>query len=168
MQTLEFIRAFPFEVQSGQTECTGIAIDPDAGAIWMCSWADGESGLYLYKYALETDEYLGKIHMQPAPQWIQGIAYDNGCLYLSADDGTADLCEPDHVYRCRVDVDRTSANVTLERTPDDVRLQGEIEGLSFDRETGQLLVSYNRRAQIVLRMVKDLYEGYDEEIHEIY
>ncbi len=167
-QTLEFVRSFPFDAQSGQTECSGIAVDPDAGLIWMCSWSDGESGRYLYRYALETGEYLGRLHLQPSPQWIQGIAYGNGCLYLTADDGTADLGEPDHIYRCRVDTDSTGANVTLERTLDDVRLQGEIEGLTFDRETGQLLVSYNRGSQIVLGMVKGFYEGYDEEIHEVY
>lgn len=167
-QTLEFVRAFTFEAQSGQAECSGIAVDPDAGLIWMCSWADGESGRYLYRYALDTAEYLGKAHLQPSPQWIQGIAYLDGHLYLTADDGTADLGESDHVYRCRSEKDSTSANVTLERTLDDVRLQGEIEGLTFDRESGQLLVSYNRGSQIVLGMVKGFYEGYDVEIHEIY
>ena len=167
-QTLGFVRAFPFEAQSGQTECSGIAVDPDLGLIWMCSWADGESGRYLYKYALETGEYLGKVHLQPAPQWIQGIAYYRGNLYLTSDDGTADLGEPDHVYRCKADADSSSATVTLERTLDDVRLQGEIEGLTFDRENGQLLISYNRGSQIVLGMVKGYYEGYDDEIHEIF
>ena len=167
-QTLEFLRSFPFDDQSGQTECSGIAVDPDAGMIWMCSWADGESGRYLYKYALETGEYLGKLHLQPVPQWIQGIAYYEGNLYLTADDGTADLGELDHVYRCKADADSSSANVTLERTLDDVQLQGEIEGLTFDLENGQLLISYNRGSQIVLGMVRGFYEGYDEEIHEIY
>ena len=167
-RSLEFVRAFPFDAGSGQTECSGIAVDPDHGLIWMCSWADGESGRYLYKYALETGEYLGKVHLQPAPQWIQGVAYWDGSLYLTADDGTADLGEADHVYRCQVAADSTSAAVTLERTLDDVYLQGEIEGLTFDREAGQLLVSYNRGSQIVLGMVRGFYEGYDEEIHEIY
>ena len=167
-QTLEFLRAFPFEAQSGQTECSGIAVDPDAGLIWMCSWADGESGRYLYRYALETGEYLGRVHLQPAPQWIQGVAYHDGHLYLTADDGTADLGEPDHVYRCRPEADGTAASVVLERTLDDVLLQGEIEGLTFDRQNGRLLVSYNRGAQIVLGMVRGWYEGYDREIHEVY
>ena len=111
---------------------------------------------------------MGKVHLQPAPQWIQGIAYYDGCLYLTADDGTADLGEPDHVYRIMVDADRTSAVVTLERTLDDVQLQGEIEGLTFDCRAGQLLVSYNRGSQIVLGMVKGLYRGYEAEVHEVY
>ena len=166
--TLELTRTYPFAEASGQNEVSGIAVDPDNRLIWMCSWEDGESGRYLYRYALDTGEYLGKVHLQPVPQWIQGVACYDGCLYLTADDGTADLGEPDHVYRCRVDADSTSAAVTLERTLDDVILQGEIEGLTFDRQAGQLLVSYNRGSQIVLGMVKGFYEGYDEEIHEVY
>ena len=166
--TLEFARAFPFEPESGQTECSGIAVDPENGLIWMCSWEDGESGRYLYRYALETGEYLGKVHLQPVPQWIQGIAYDDGWLYMTADDGTADLGEPDHIYRCRVELSRSAWPVMPERTLDDVTLQGEIEGLSFDRESGSMLVSYNRGAQIVLGMPKGFYQGYDREIHEIY
>ena len=87
---------------------------------------------------------------------------------MTADDGTADLGEPDHVYRCRVDTSLTAWTVVLERTLDDVTLQGEIEGLSFDRAQNRLLVSYNRGAQIVLGMPKGFYEGYDSEIHEVF
>ena len=167
-QRLELARTYAFEVQSGQTEVSGIAVDPDSGSVWMCSWADGESGRYLYRYDLESGAYLGKHHLQPVPQWIQGIAYDDGWIYMTADDGTADLGEPDHVYRCRVDLSRTAWPVMPERTLDDVTLQGEIEGLSFDRAAGRMLVSYNRGAQIVLGMPKGFYQGYDREIHEIY
>lgn len=166
--TLALTRFWPFEASSGQTEVSGIAVDPDHGSVWMCSWADGESGRYLYRYDLSTGEYLGRFHLQPAPQWIQGIAYCDGWIYLTADDGTADLGEPDHIYRCRVDTSASAFTVTLERTLDDVALPGEIEGLSFDRVNGRLLVCYNRGAQIVLGMPLDLYEGYDGEIHEIY
>ena len=166
--TLELARTYAFDAASGQTEVSGIAVDPDSGSIWLCSWADGESGRYLYRYDLESGAYLGKHHLQPVPQWIQGIAYDDGCLFMTADDGTADLGEPDHVYRCRVDVARTAWPVALERTLDDVTLQGEVEGISFDRDTNHMLVSYNRGAQIVLGMPKGFYQGYDSEIHEIY
>ena len=166
--TLELARTYAFEAESGQTEVSGIAVDPDSGSVWLCSWADGESGRYLYRYDLESGAYLGKHHLQPVPQWIQGIAYDDGWIYLTADDGTADLGEPDHVYRCRVDLSRTAWPVRLERTLDDVTLQGEVEGISFDREAGRMLVSYNRGAQIVLGMPKGFYQGYDREIHEIF
>ena len=43
-----------------------------------------------------------------------------------------------------------------------------VEGISFDKTAGQMLVSYNRGSQIVLGMVKGYYEGYTEEIHEIF
>ena len=167
-ERLELTRTYAFHAESGQTEVSGIAVDPDSGSIWLCSWADGESGRYLYRYDLESGAYLGKHHLQPAPQWIQGIAYKDGWIYLTADDGTADLGESDHVYRCRVEISKTAWPVMLERTLDDVTLQGEVEGISFDRETDRLLVSYNRGAQIVLGMPKGFYQGYDREIHEIF
>ena len=167
-EALELTRTYAFDAESGQTEVSGIAVDPDSGSIWLCSWADGESGRYLYRYDLESGAYLGKHHLQPVPQWIQGIACDDGWIYMTADDGTADLGEPDHVYRCRVDLSRTAWPVAPERTLDDVTLQGEVEGISIDREAGRLLVSYNRGAQIVLGMPKGFYQGYDREIHEIF
>ena len=167
-ETLALSRCYAFEPSSGQTEVSGIAVDPDHGIVWMCSWADGETGRYLYKYAMADGAYLGKVHLQCPPQWLQGVAYYDGCLYLTADDGTADLGEPDHLYRGVADPDRTSMTVALERTFDDVTMQGEIEGLSFDRDNRRLLVSYNRGAQVVLGMPLGFYEGYEEEIHEVF
>ena len=166
--TLELKKTYNFDSSSGQNEVSGIAIDPDTKSIWMCSWADGESGRYLYRYDLESGKYLGKYHLQAPPQWIQGIAYLDGYIYITADDGTADLGEADHIYRVKVDLDKTTMQVLLERTLDDVILQGEIEGLSFDKNNNRLLVSYNRGAQIVLGMPKGFYVGYDKELHNIY
>ena len=166
--TLKLKRTFPFEPESGQLECSGIAVDPDAQIVWMCSWVGEESGRYLYKYDLNSGAYLGKVHMQSVPQWLQGIAYYKGSLYMTADDGTADDNEPDHLYRTVVQDGKTYCTVTLERTFDDVIRQGEIEGLNFDGKTGQLLLLYNRGARIVLGMPKGFYEGYDREISEIY
>ena len=100
--TLELKRTFPFEAESGQLECSGIAVDPDTKSVWMCSWVGEESGRYLYRYDLETGAYLGKVHMQMPPQWLQGVAYYDGCLYMTADDGTADDNEPDHLYRAKI------------------------------------------------------------------
>ncbi|MBQ9006624.1 MAG: hypothetical protein IJ092_09665 [Atopobiaceae bacterium] len=167
-KTLELVRTYPVDEGSGQNEVSGIAIDPDSNSVWMCSWAEGESGRYLYRYDLTTGAYLGKHHLQAPPQWIQGVAYHDGWLFLTADDGTADLGEPDHVWRCRVDTDRTAWPVLLERTLDDVTLLGEVEGISFDESTGQMIVSYNRGAQIVLGMPVGFYEGYEAEVHEAY
>ena len=167
-ETFKLNRTYAFAEESGQTEVSGIAIDPDSKSIWMCSWADGESGRYLYHYDLESGEDTGRLHLQAPPQWIQGIAYLDGFIYITADDGTADDGEPDHIYRCKADITNSAASVVLERTLDDVALQGEIEGLTFDQSREQLLVSYNRGARIVLGMPKGFYEGYDNEIHEIY
>lgn len=167
-ESFELNQTYMFDMESGQTECSGIAVDPDSNSIWMTSWVGEESGRYLYRYDLESGEYKGKVHLQCPPQWLQGIAYYDGYLYMTADDGTANLGEPDHVYRTRIDEGSTVAPVMLERTLDDVTLQGEIEGISFDKEAGQMLISYNRGSQIVLGMVKGLYEGYTEEIHEVF
>jgi len=166
--TLKLKRTFPFEQSSGQLECSGIAIDTDKKIVWMCSWVGEESGRYLYKYDLATGRYLGKVHMQMPPQWIQGIAYYKGSIYITADDGTADDKEPDHLYRTTVRDGETSCIVTLERTFDDVTLQGEIEGLTFDRKNNRLLLLYNRGARIVLGMPQGFYEGYDHEISEVF
>ena len=166
--TLELKRTFPFEAESGQLECSGIAVNPDTKTVWMCSWVGEESGRYLYKYDLETGKYLGKVHMQMPPQWLQGIAYYDGWFYMTADDGTADDNEPDHLYKTRIDDGATSCIVTLERTFDDVTRQGEIEGLTFDKELGQLLLLYNRGARIILGMPRGFYDGYDKEISEVF
>ncbi len=166
--TLQLKRTFPFEPESGQLECAGIAVDADAGAVWMCSWVGEESGRYLYRYNLKTGAYEGKVHMQMAPQWLQGVACHDGCLYMTADDGTADDGEPDHLYRTTIVPDATNCIVTLERTFDDVTRQGEIEGLTFDKKSGQLLLLYNRGARIVLGMPKGFYDGYDREISEVF
>lgn len=166
--TLELKRTFPFAPESGQLECSGIAVDPDTRTVWMCSWVGEESGRYLYKYDLDSGAYLGKVHLQMPPQWVQGVAYHEGCLYLTADDGDADAEEADHLYRTRIDADATFCTVTLERTFDDVTRQGEIEGLTFDEENDQLLLLYNRGARIVLGMPQGFYEGYDREISEVF
>ena len=167
-ETLKLKRTYYFNPESGQTECSGIAVDTDYKSVWMCAWNDGESGRYLYRYDLNTGEYLGKFHLQCPPQWIQGIVYYDGWIYITADDGTADDGEPDHIYRCRVDLSKTSFETVLERTLDDVKLQGEIEGISIDKTNRQMLISYNRGSQIVLGMVKGFYDGYTKEIHEVY
>ena len=167
-ESYQLVNTYSFDESSGQTEVSGIAVDPDSGSIWMTSWTGDESGRYLYRYDLENGSYKGKVHLQCPPQWLQGIAYYNGCLYMTADDGTADLGEPDHVYKTRIAENSTTATVVLERTLDDVTLQGEVEGISFDKTSGQMLISYNRGSQIVLGMVKGFYEGYTEEIHEVF
>ena len=167
-KTLTLKRTFPFEPKSGQTECSGITVNPDNGTVWMCSWADGESGRYLYKYDLVTGAYLGKVHLHAVPQWIQGIAYHDGAYYITADDGDADFDEADHIYKAVIADGATHCKVTEEKELDDVTKQGEIEGLSFDTDNNRLLVLYNRGARIILGMPSGYYDGYDHEIHEVF
>lgn len=167
-ETLGLVRTYLFDPKSGQTEVSGIAVDPDHGSMWMCSWAEDESGSFLYRYDLESGGYVGKVRMEAPPEFIQGIAYLDGWIYVTADDGSADDDEPDHVYKCRVDLKRDEFAVITEKTLDDVTRQGEIEGISFDKEKKQMLISYNRGAIIVKGMPKGFYDGYDSEIHEIF
>lgn len=166
-QTLKLKRTFKFEPSSGQEEVSGITVDTDKRTVWMCSWVGEESGRYLYEYSLDTGEYLRKIHLQPVPQWVQGIFYYKGSIYITADDGTADLDEADHLYRVDLS-DNSYATVVLEKTFTEVKKQGEIEGLTVDPKTGELLVHFNRGARIVLGMGKGLYPGYTKEISEVY
>ena len=58
--------------------------------------------------------------------------------------------------------------MTTEKTLDDVTRQGEIEGISFDKDKNQMLISYNRGAIIVKGMPTGFYDGYDKEIHEVF
>ena len=166
--TLKLKRTYMFEQESGQMEVSGIAVDPDHNSMWMCSWIDDESSSYLYRYDLGSGEYQGKVRMNEPPQWIQGIAYKDGWIYMTADDGSADDNEPDHVYKCFVDPDLDEFTVFPEKTLDDVTRQGEIEGITFDKDRKQMLISYNRGAIIVKGMPTGFYEGYDKEIHEIF
>lgn len=166
-ETLKFKRAFKFEPSSGQEEVSAICVDRDKRTVWMSSWVGEESGRYLYEYSLDTGAYLRKVHLQPVPQWQQGVFYWKGSLYLTADDGTADLNEPDHLYRVNIS-DKSYADVVLEKAFTEVKKQGEIEGFTVDPKTDELLVLYNRGARIVLGMGKGFYPGYDREICEVY
>lgn len=167
-ESLKLKRTYMFDAESGQKEVSGIAVDPDHGSMWLCSWGEDDNSSYLYRYDLESGEYLGKVHMNEPPQLIQGVAYRDGWIYITSDDGSADDDEPDHVYKCYVDPDAEEFSVLTEKTLDDVTRQGEIEGISFDKEKNQMLICYNRGAIIVKGMPKGFYEGYDEEIHEVF
>ncbi|MCR5813496.1 MAG: hypothetical protein K6G15_03240 [Desulfovibrio sp.] len=166
-ETLKFKRTFKFEPKSGQEEVSGITVDPVKKTVWMCSWVGEESGRYLYEYSLANGQYLRKVHLQPVPQWVQGVFYWQGSLFVTADDGTADDNEPDAIYRIDV-TSASNAPVVLEKKLDEAIKQGEIEGLCVDPSTGDMLVLMNRGAHIVLGMTKGFYPGYTREIHEIY
>ncbi|MBO5556238.1 MAG: PQQ-like beta-propeller repeat protein [Oscillospiraceae bacterium] len=166
--TLKLKRVFPFRSDTGQLECSGIAVDADSRTVYMTSWIDDESSEYLYMYDLDTGDYKGKLKMQPSPKWLQGIAYFDGNLYVTSDDGDADENAPDHMYRIAVSKNKETGTVSVEKAFDDVIKQGEIEGLTFDKEHGQFLLLYNRGARIIAGMPSGFYEGYSEEIHEVF
>ena len=166
--TLELKRVFPFRSDTGQLECSGIAVDPDTQTVYMSSWIDDESSSYLYMYDLGTGAYKGKLQMKPVPKWIQGVAYYEGSLYVTCDDGDADDDAPDHMYQIEISEDRQTGTVVLEKTFDDVKRQGEIEGLTFDGAREEFLLLYNRGARIIAGMPSGFYEGYDHEIHEVF
>ena len=166
--TLELKRVFPFRADTGQLECSGIAVDPDSQTVYMSSWIDNASSKALYRYDLTTGDYLGKLEMQPAPPWLQGVAYHKGHLYVTSDDGDADQQAPDHLYRIDVSADGKTGTVVPEKTFDDVTRQGEIEGLTFDAQRGEFLLLYNRGARIIAGMPTGFYDGYDREIHEVF
>lgn len=166
--TLTLKRVFSFRADTGQLECSGIAVDPDSRTVYMTSWIDDESSEYLYMYDLDTGDYKGKMRLQPGPKWMQGVAYYDGSLYVTSDDGDADADAPDHMYRVDIAEGGETGLVQLEKTFDDVTRQGEIEGLTFDRTRGQFLLLYNRGARIVAGMPTGFYEGYSEEIHEVF
>lgn len=166
--TLELKKVFPFRHDTGQLECSGIAVDPDSRTVYMVSWIDDESSEYLYMYDLDKGDYKGKVKMEKTLKWLQGIAYHDGDLFVTCDDGDADKDEPDHMYRVDIKENKKTAEVSLEKTFDDVKKQGEIEGLSFDEDNGKFLLLYNRGAKIVKGMPVGFYDGYTEELHEVY
>ncbi|MDR1777138.1 MAG: hypothetical protein LBR31_04835 [Desulfovibrio sp.] len=175
-KTLKFKRTFKFEPESGQEEVSGICVDRDKRSVWMSCWAIGkESGAlkgysdrYLYEYSLDSGKFLRKVHLAPSPQWIQGVYYYKGALYVTADDGEADDDAPDHLYRVDIKSDVNYATVVMEKAFTEIKRQGEIEGLAFDEKADELLVHFNRGARIILGMPKGFYPDYTREISEVY
>ena len=149
-----------------QPEVCGITIDRNNNIAWMGDWTQGN---YVYKYDLKNKKYLGKVHLQPSPQWQQGVYFVDGKLLITADDGDADLNEPDNIYIADVsDPSKTSVDVVKYRSMPEFKKAGEIEGLSIDPTNNDLLVLNNRGAVIKMGMPKGFYPGYDKEIHEVY
>jgi hypothetical protein len=164
-ETLRFKKSVDWSPDSGQVEVSALAVDAETGSVWMTDWVDGS---YVYRYDLATETYAAKLHLRPVPQWQQGIAAFDGSLYLTADDGDAELDEFDNLWRVPAEIGATAAYVTHEKAFTDFRMVGEIEGIDFDRTAGEMLVLANRGKRIVLGMPKGLYPGYEREIHEVY
>jgi len=164
-EALEYRRSIDWNADSGQVNISAVAVDPDRGAIWTTDWVNGS---FLYRYDLENGAYVGKLHLRPVPQWQQGIAAYRGALFLTADDGDAERDEWDNLWRVVPEEGESAVFVSHERTFDDFRFPGEIEGLDFDEAAGELVVLANRGKRIVLGMPKGLYPGYESEIHELH
>jgi hypothetical protein len=164
-ETLRYKKSVHWEPDSGQVEVSSLAVDADTGSVWMTDWVNGS---YVYRYDMASGAYAGKLHLRPVPQWQQGIAAFDGSLFITADDGDAELDEVDNMWRVSDPTARSDAYVTHEKAFTEFRRAGEIEGIDFDREAGEMLVLANRGKRIVLGMPKGLYPGYDREIHEVY
>ncbi len=163
--TLRYKRSVDWSPDSGQVEVSALAVDADNGIVWMTDWV---SGAYIYRYDLEEGTYAGKLHLRPVPQWQQGIAAFDGFLYITADDGDAELDEVDNLWRVIAETESSAAYVAHVKAFTEFRRTGEIEGIDFDRAAGEMLVLANRGKRIVLGMPKGLYPGYEREIHEVY
>ena len=163
--TLRYKRAVSWDPGSGQVEVSALTVDAANGLVWMTDWVNGS---YIYRYDLTDDSYVGKLHLRPVPQWQQGVAEFEGFLYITADDGDAEDDEVDNLWVVAADRDAGSAYVAHAKAFTEFRQTGEIEGLDFDRGSGEMLVLANRGKRIVLGMPTGLYPGYEREIHEIY
>jgi hypothetical protein len=164
-KTLEYRRSIDWIADSGQIEVSAVAVDATNGVVWMTDWVNGS---YVYRYDLATGSYNGKLHLRPVPQWQQGVTVSKGNLLITADDGDAEFDEADNLWLVPIEMDATAAFVEHARKFNDFRRTGEIEGVTVDPLTGELVVLANRGARIVLGMPKGLYPGYDREIHEVY
>ena len=173
--TLRYLYSIPWTAESGQQEVCGLAVNPEHGHVWMADWTQGHE---LYCYSLVSGEYVGKVALTPAPRLQQGICFIDGRMVISCDDGDAEADEPDRLWCCDLypgtgdDVHDcgfpSEVETSIFRVMDDFRRVGEIEGLSTDPVTGELLVLTNRGARIILGMPRGFYPGYDHEIHEVY
>ncbi len=164
-ETLTYQRSIYWEPKSGQVEVSALAVDAKNGLVWMTDWVNGS---YVYRYDLANSSYEGKLHLRPVPQWQQGIAVYDGSLYITADDGDAEQREVDNLWKVRPDQTTTAAYVRHEMAFHSFRDVGEIEGIAFDVQAGEMLVLSNRGKRVVLGMPKGFYPGYDREIHEVY
>ena len=72
------------------------------------------------------------------------------------------------IYRLSADPEADTTEVYMERTFDDVKMQGEIEGLTFDEKEKRLLLLYNRGARISAGVPEGFYDGYKREISEVF
>ncbi len=94
-ETLQWKRSLPWSPESGQVECSGIAVDREKNMVWLSDWVDSR---YVYCYSLETGKYYTKMQCRPTPYWCQGIFIADGKMLFTADDGESTYHIPDNIY----------------------------------------------------------------------
>lgn len=178
-ETLKFKRSLEWEPASGQVEVSGLAVDRVRNMVWMSDWVDSR---YVYCYSLETGKYYTKMQCRPTPYYCQGIFIVDNTMLFSADDGESTFHIADCIYKADISnvpytgikngeaAGAMAGKLELFREMTDFKRAGEIEGLSIDPVTNELVVLNNRGVQIILGMPKGPFkeEGYTEEIHELY
>ena len=163
---LSLVRTIIPGKNSPQKEISGIAVDPERKLIWMTDWTDGKS---IYYYDIATGDYIGRIILKNELFYLQGIVVHKNYLLLTADDGDAENEVSDNLYAIKINMfaDVISTPIHLKEF-EDVKREGEIEGITINRKNGELIVLFNRGAKIIKGIPKGFYLGYDKEIHEIY
>lgn len=86
---------------------------------------------------------------------------------MTAEDGDAEDGEGDNLWRVAAARSTTVADVTHEKAFAEFRHVGEVEGIDFDPEAGEMVVLANRGKRIVLGMPTGLYPAHEREIHEV-
>lgn len=162
-KTLALKKCFNVDLKSGQKECAAVAFNDADHTLYLAQWGDDDSSQYFYHYSLDG-LFLGKVKMKTPVRWIQGIAFYDNKIYVTSDDGEAQKDQPDHVYVGTIK--GKTCSLKTYRTLDDVRDQGEIEGLSVTNK--HLYVLYNRGAKVVNGKVTGLEKGYKKQLHEVY
>ena len=139
--------------------------------------ADGELTVRVYEQCLvepEDFERLQAVRSDPADRESlfrtgpRKLLQDGSLGAKSAEMIDGYLDEPDNLYIADLRDGKSYAAVLPFRMMSDFRRAGEIEGLTVDPVTDELLVLSNRGSRIVLGMVRGFYPGYDSELHEVY
>lgn len=167
-ETLEYLRTFDWDEGSGQVEVSGLSVDTVNNLVLMTDWVEGN---YVYRYSLDDGSYMGKVKLLPSPQWPQGITVYDGSIWFTADDGNADRKEFDNLWSIKATLEEGAEYIQHEHAfnaTSDFLDYGEIEGLDFDEEAGELLVHHNRGKMVDKGTPTGLYPGYDHEVWEVY
>ena len=139
--------------------------------------ADGELTVRVYEQCLvEPEDFEDFQALRSSPEdrtslfrtGPRKLLQDGSLGAKSAEMIDGYLDEPDNLYIADLRDGKSYAAVLPFRMMSDFRRAGEIEGLTVDPVTDELLVLSNRGSRIVLGMVRGFYPGYDSELHEVY